>query len=170
MRQLALAAILVALILTGGIAGFFYAYSVSVMPGLDEARPEVAIEAMQGINRAVRNPVFFVSFFLTPAATLLAGALTFHAGARKAALALLLAVLVYLAGAFAPTALVNVPMNESLADVRRDTTVTEAAPIWKGYSPLWTQWNHLRTAASAISLLLVGLALVLKERKDRSVT
>ena len=39
----------------GVMAGFFYAFSAVVMPGLSAADPAVAIEAMQAINAAVRN-------------------------------------------------------------------------------------------------------------------
>jgi uncharacterized membrane protein len=157
-RALALPATLVSLVLTGGIAGFFYAYSVSVMPGLDRIGAPAAIEAMQGINAAVRNPVFFVTFFLTPVFTLLAAAITFKTGARVAAVALALAALVYIGGAVGPTAAVNVPLNEALAGLQPRSAASPGAR-WTDYAQQWTIWNHIRTLASTISLVLVGWAL-----------
>jgi uncharacterized membrane protein len=59
---------LVALVLTGAIFGFFYAWVCSTMWGLDDADPRVAIAAMQAMNASVRNAVFFPAFFLTPVA------------------------------------------------------------------------------------------------------
>src|SRR5918998_6764823 len=44
-------------------AGFFYAYSISVMPGLAAADPSSAIRAMQGINAVIRTPIFAFAFF-----------------------------------------------------------------------------------------------------------
>jgi len=63
------------LILTGAIAGFFYAYTSSVMRGLDAIPAAHAIVAMQGINATVRNWVFAPAFFGTPVAAVVTGAL-----------------------------------------------------------------------------------------------
>lgn len=169
MRVAALTLTLISLVLASAIAGFFYAYSVSVMPGLNDSAPEAAVRAMQGINRMVRNPVFFVTFFLTPAFTLVAAALAARSGARTAALALAGAAAVYLVGAVAPTAAVNVPMNRDLAGVSGAETDARARAIWSGYAPRWTGWNHLRTAASSASLVLVGLALFSAGRSGSTV-
>jgi uncharacterized membrane protein len=45
------------------MAGFFFAYSISVMWGLDAAMPASAIDGMQGINTVIQNPWFFPNFF-----------------------------------------------------------------------------------------------------------
>jgi len=160
MRGLAGATALTALVLMGAIAGFFYAWSVSVIPGLDLATEEGAISAMQAINRAVRNPVFFVTFFLTPAVTVLAAMLAWRDGRRLAALFLASAAAVYVIGAMAPTVAVNVPMNAALAGLGAEAVAADAGTIWAEYSGRWTVWNHVRTAASALALLLVGAALL----------
>jgi hypothetical protein len=44
-------------------AGFFYTYSISVMPGLAAADPLSGIRAMQGINAVIRTPVLAFAFF-----------------------------------------------------------------------------------------------------------
>ena len=53
---------------TGVMAGFFYAFSVLVMPGLErkESSPPAAMAAMQGINNAVQNPLFALFFMGAP--------------------------------------------------------------------------------------------------------
>ncbi|EFG2885686.1 hypothetical protein BO068_004877, partial [Escherichia coli] len=71
----ALAFAALALILCGAIAGFFYAYSSSVMRGLDATDPRAAIAAMQGINATVRNAFFAPAFFGTPVACLISAGL-----------------------------------------------------------------------------------------------
>ena len=47
----------------GVMAGFFFAFTVLVMPGLDAIEPLAAMGAMQAINDAVRNALFAIGFF-----------------------------------------------------------------------------------------------------------
>lgn len=157
--MLAALAAALSLLLAGVMAGFFYAYSVSAMPGLDRIDGDQAIAAMRGINEAVRNPVFFLSFFGTPVVALITAGLLFLLGEKPAALLLALAGIVYLLGAFLPTAIVNVPMNEALARADLPLSADEVARVWTTYSVRWTGWNTLRTVFSTISLLLVGLGI-----------
>ncbi|MFD9898602.1 DUF1772 domain-containing protein [Mesorhizobium sp. NPDC059025] len=154
----------VALLLAGAIAGFFYAYTSSVMRGLDAVAPAHAVVAMQGINATVRNAVFAPAFFGTPIAATLAAVALLGAGWRAAALAMLAAAASYLFGAFLPTFAVNVPMNEALAIAAVPDDAAEAAKLWRTYSVDWTWWNTLRTGFSLLCLALVGLALFLAGR------
>lgn len=147
------------LLLTGMIAGFFFAYSSSAMLGLDEIEASHAIAAMQAINRKVRNPVFYAAFFGMPVAALVTGVLFFAARRPMAASLFLVAGLIYFLGAFLPTALVNVPMNEALAVAAVPADRQAAIKLWSDFSVPWTWWNTLRTVFSAFSLLLVGAAI-----------
>ena len=149
----------VSLGLTGGIAGFFYAYACSVMFGLEAIDPRHAIVAMQGINATVSNAAFAPAFFGTPVAALITALLFAARGRRKAAWLMAAAALVYVAGAFLPTLLINVPMNEALAVTTVPESLTEAARVWSDYARPWIWWNIVRTAFSLLALLLVGLAL-----------
>ncbi len=159
MTALALALTVVTLALAGAMAGFFYAYSMSVMWALDAVDPKAAIASMQSINIVVRNAIFFPAFFGTPVVALVAAALWWKLGAGQVALLLALAAIVYLCGAFLLTILANVPMNEALAIAAIPTDPEAARTLWQNYSRPWTLWNHVRTVASFASLLLVGWAL-----------
>ena len=55
--------LLLGLLASALMAGFFYAYSVSVMRGLDATEPLAAALAMRNINALIRTPVFFFGFF-----------------------------------------------------------------------------------------------------------
>lgn len=154
--SLALIGTFLSLLLAGAIAGFFYAWSVSVMWGLDAPDPRHAMDAMQQINLAVRNPWFFASFFGMPVTSALTALLWASAGNRTVALWLAAAAIVYLLGAFLPTVLVNVPMNEALGAKQIPANADQAERIWKNYSTRWTTWNHVRTISSLLALLLVG--------------
>ena len=69
--------LLMSLILTGGIFGFFFAWICSTMWGLDNADPRTAIAAMQAMNASVRNMVFAPFFFGTAPILALTGAIAF---------------------------------------------------------------------------------------------
>lgn len=147
-----------ALLLNGAIFGFFYAWACSTMWGLDALPPETAIAAMQAMNASVRNAVFAPAFFGTGPVLLMTAVWAWGRGSGRAAVLFASAGAVYLLGAFLPTALVNVPMNEALAQV--DAAGAEAAAVWAAYSPRWQGWNLARTVASGLALALTGLALV----------
>lgn len=159
MTSLALALTVVTLALAGAMAGFFYAYTMSVMWALDAVDPKAAIASMQSINIVVRNAIFFPAFFGTPVVALLAAGLWWKQGGGQVALLLALAAVVYLAGAFLVTIVANVPMNEALAIATIPADPEQARTLWQNYSRPWTLWNHVRTVASFASLLLVGWAL-----------
>lgn len=159
MTSLALALTVVTLALAGAMAGFFYAYSMSVMWALDAVDPKAAIASMQSINIIVRNAIFFPAFFGTPVVALIAAGLWWKLGAGQVALLLALAAIVYLAGAFLVTIIANVPMNEALAIATIPADPEQARTLWRNYSGPWTLWNHVRTLASFATLLLVGWAL-----------
>ena len=147
--------------LFGLMAGFFYAFSVCVMGGLDRAGPATAISAMQAINEAVRNPVFFVTFFLTPVVAIGAAAVTWMSGRRRAALLMGAAAAIYAGGALALTAAINVPMNEALSMV--DPQAAGNARIWSDYSADWTFWNTVRTGLSTVALVVFAAAMAVRD-------
>ncbi|QYC45223.1 hypothetical protein Nocox_38365 [Nonomuraea coxensis DSM 45129] len=137
---------LLTLVLHGLLAGLFYAFSMSVMPGLNAVEPERAEAAMRSVNRKILNPWLFLVFLGSPVAALVAGLLADGA----AAVWFLAAAGVGFAGSFLVTVAVNVPMNNAL----------DAGTMpWKDYSRRWTAWNTLRAAASVVSLALVGVAI-----------
>ncbi|MGF1648680.1 MAG: DUF1772 domain-containing protein [Kineosporiaceae bacterium] len=148
----------VAVLLTGAIFGFFYAWVVSTMWGLDAADPRVAVEAMREMNASVRNAAFFPAFFLTPAALAVAGLLARRAGRRPASALFLIAGAVYLVGGLLVTAIVNVPLNDELARGDVPASPAAAGAVWEAYSGRWQAWNLVRTVASGIALLLATVA------------
>lgn len=158
MRQQGLRIATIAVItLFAMMTGFFYSFSVTVMPGLDVTPPDSAVLAMQGVNRAVRNGVFFATFFLGPVLAIVVAGWMWLAGYRRGALKLIAAALIYGIGVIALTAQVNVPMNEALALVTGDLTNSDS--VWSGYSPRWTGWNTVRTVLSGVAMLLAISAL-----------
>jgi uncharacterized membrane protein len=147
--------LLLALLASALIAGFFYSYSISVMPGLLATDSISAVRAMQGINATIRTPVFAFAFFGALVFPLLAALFS----RERIQLALLAgAVLAYGAGALGVTFLVSVPMNEALAT--QTPAAATASAIWHAYEIPWSLWNHLRAVASTVAFGLVAAAVV----------
>ena len=141
------------------MAGIFFAFSNSVMPGLKRLSDIEFLKAMQSVNRVIQNPVFFIVFFgtliLLPLSTYL------HYGKPVAARfwLLLAATVIYLAGAFGVTVLGNIPMNETLNKIDLLNTPAASAAMHRiNFEPRWNNLNMIRTVASAISMLLVIIA------------
>jgi len=153
------ALLILATLVTAIIAGFFYAYSVSVMPGLNATDPVSAIKSMQAINAVVRTAEFAASFFGALALPILCLLL---ARRRSIVLPLIAAILLYGTGAFAVTLAFNVPLNESLATVTPDAAT--AAQTWRAYAEPWLLWNHIRMAASIAAFLAMLVAMVAEFR------
>lgn len=145
---------------TGVMAGFFFSFSVVVMPGLDRAAPLAALDAMQSINVVVRNPLFGLFFFGAPLLCLL----TIAAAARRprelgAWLAAAGAV-IYLVGVFGVTVAFNVPLNDELAEL--DSALPSNAAAMREYITDWSRWNHVRTLAGSIGFALLTVAPLLR--------
>lgn len=132
-------------------AGFFYAFSTTVMPGLAEAGAAHAIRAMQGINVAVRTPLFAVVFFGAVVLPLLAALAARSAGHRGAARLVLLGAVIQAGAVIGVTLQVNVPLNETLATVTAGEST--AASIWSDFAGPWDLWNHVRTIGAIVAFL-----------------
>lgn len=156
--------LLCALAFSAAIFGFFYAWVCSTMWGLDQLPPGMAIEAMNEMNRSVRNAVFAPAFFGTPLVLIVVAARGAALGQHRVAGWLGVAALTYLAGAFVPTVMVNVPMNQALMLTDMGQSADVLAQTWAEYSDTWQVWNIARTVASGLALLLVGVALLTAPR------
>ena len=158
MTRFLLSMSMLSLLSIGAIFGFFYAWVCSTMWGLDATDPRTAIAAMQAMNASVRNAVFFPAFFMTPFILGTTAIFAAQKAQRKSAMLFGLAAILYFGGAFLVTAMVNVPMNEALAEIVIPADINVARSIWQDYSANWQVWNVLRTTVSGICLLLTGLA------------
>src|SRR5215210_7102647 len=152
---------------TGLIAGVFYAYAVSVDPGLAAQPDESYVATMQAINERIQNPLFFASFF--GAVLSLLAALAAHTqGPRSGRFRLIgLACVLYIGGAFLLTAFVNVPLNNQLAAVDPDTPARVLAGARDAYEGPWNFWNGVRAVLSTLAFLALVGACLLREGRDR---
>ena len=148
---------LLATLLFGLAAGFFFAFAIDVAPALARAEPAAAIAVFQQINIVVRNAWFGAVYFGAVVVAPLALAATWRDRRSMAWWFGLVAWLIYLGGVQAPTFMINVPINEVVA------AWTPSAPAgdWRALLDRWTSFNTLRTIAASVAFALSLTALAL---------
>lgn len=149
-----------AVIACGLIAGVFLAFSDFVMKSLSAASPVSGIETMQLINRKVYGSVFLTLLIAMAVASV---ALALYASVLMTGPAagwIMAGCASYVIGVFIVTMVFNVPMNQRLDAMNRESA--ETVSYWTVYAPSWTLWNHVRTIASAGSAVcfLIGSLLL----------
>ncbi|UED87224.1 DUF1772 domain-containing protein [Streptomyces profundus] len=159
MTTLALLGALLTLVLAAVVAGTFFAFSVSVLPGLNTLEPERAVASMRAMNAKILNPLFLTPFMAVPLTAIATALALLALGHRAAALAFVAAAVTYAVGAFLPTVAVNVPLNEALA-----TGTADPATSWQDFAPRWAHFNALRTASGTATVLLSAVGLHLWPR------
>lgn len=130
----------VAQVLTGLLAGLYFAYAVSVMPALASFPDDTYAAVMNRINVVIVNPVFLVVFLGSPTASVAVLIWDRDPLAIAAAVLGVVALLV--------TAFFNIPLNNALA-ANSDRVAFHRA---------WVRWNVVRLLtglAGLVCLLLV---------------
>ncbi|MEU7892789.1 anthrone oxygenase family protein [Nonomuraea sp. NPDC049152] len=156
MTMLTQVAGLLSLVLLGAMAGLFYGFTISVMPGLDAIKADQAVAAMRSVNRKILNPVFLLMYLAAPVAPIATGVLLLTQGVSEAGIAFLAAGGLYVIGSFAVTAAINVPMNNAL-----EAGQGEPQRLWAAYTSRWQRWNTFRGLVSFASLVIAGVGLLL---------
>ncbi|MGH3565396.1 MAG: DUF1772 domain-containing protein [Pseudonocardia sp.] len=147
----------------GLVAGLFYAFTVSVMPGLSRTDDRTFVDAMRQINIAILNPWFFLAFFGTPALTVVAIVLHLPAAGRVA-LPWIAAALVLYGAVLAVTVGVNVPLNNALAANGPPEPTADLAQVRARFEAAWIRWNIARAVASTAAFGCLAWALVIYGR------
>jgi len=152
-----------ATVTTGLMAGLFYSFAYSVMPGLHRSDDRTFVTAMQRINVAILNGWFAIIFggalVLTAAATVL------HVrGDGRSVLPWVAAALVLYVAALAITFGVNVPLNNALAAAGDPDRIADFAAVRERFETAWVRWNIARTVACMAAFGCLTWALVLHGR------
>jgi len=136
----------VAVLLTGLLAGVYYAFAVGVAPGLGQLPDDGFVAAMNRVNQAIVNPAFMLSFLGAPVVTLVA---VLVARDRTARPRWLLAGLLLNVAGLLITLLANVPLNDDLL----------AGGGREAYELTWLCWNVARTVVTtaACACLIVAM-------------
>jgi uncharacterized membrane protein len=151
----------IAVLLSGLLAGLFYGYVCSVNIGLGRLSDLEYLRAMQSINSAILNPLFFLSFL---GVLLLLPIVTWSAYTTDPSIhfyLLLSATVIYLIGVFAVTIIGNVPLNEALANYNFDGAMEqELLSCREAFESPWNTLHLIRTVASVLTFFLSLLSII----------
>lgn len=143
------------------VTGLFYGYSCSVNPGLGRLGDAAYLQAMQSINTAILNPLFFASFMGTLVLMPCSAFMLYRQPGGNGALLFLSASILYAVGVMGVTMMGNVPLNDALAAF--DVQAATPQDILRQRMAFEKPWNHfhsIRTVASVLSLVMVLLGCV----------
>ncbi|MDQ3022431.1 MAG: DUF1772 domain-containing protein [Bacteroidota bacterium] len=145
------------------IAGLFFAYSCSVNLGLGRLHNAEYLKAMKSINKAILNPIFFLTFFGTAVLLPLSTILHYEHPISTPFLFLLVASILYLTGVMGITIFGNVPLNNSLDEFNlQSASEKEISSTRAKFEVPWNNLNLIRTIVSAVSLILIIIACLSK--------
>lgn len=148
--------LIIATVLSALMAGLFFAWSCSVMPGFARLKDREFITAMQACNRAIQNPIFFAAFFGAP--VLLAVAAAQHYDSPRFAY-LLAAFLSYALGVFGVTVAGNVPLNNALDRFKLESAADEETSQQRqNFENRWNNLNTIRTICATLALISAIIA------------
>ncbi len=146
------------IVMTGLMAGIYFAFSVFIMKSLAELPVIQAAKAMNKINNVIVNTLFLPVFF---GSTLWCAGLIVWSIAdwqTGSSLLVVVAALVYIFGMFIVTAFGNVPMNNKLQGCESNEALLVA--YWSKYQHSWTQLNHIRTISCIASCAILVASLI----------
>lgn len=152
-----------ALIAMGLLAGLFYAFACAIVPGLAGADDRTLIDAMQQINEAIENPVFFLTFLGAPALVIAALVMARRSGSREVVRWTVAALVLY-GIALLVTGALNIPLNNELADAGDPSRIHDLARVRDDFEGPWVPWNIVRTVASTAAFCALARALFVHAR------
>jgi uncharacterized membrane protein len=147
----------------GLLAGLFYGYACSVMPGLGQADDRTVVDAMQQIDEAIQNPVFFLTFLGAPVLAVWAVVTERRSGSREV-LRWTVAALVLCAIGMVVTFAFNIPLNDELMNAGDPARIADLARVRDDFEGPWVAWNIVRTLATVASFGCLARALYLHAR------
>jgi len=148
----------VSVVLSGLMAGFFFAYSSSVVLALETLSASEYVTVMQEINDKVLNVVFGAVFFGAVVVPIVGTVLLLLRGtwATQYGQLFFAGMVIYLVGTFFVTIRIHIPMNDHIAT----WSPTSPPDEWASVRARWRRWNHVRTTAAVISFMLYLVAIV----------
>ncbi len=155
------ATLILATLLCSLVAGFLFAFSVVVMPGIRRLTDREFIRAFQKMDRVIQNnqPLFMLVWIGSVVALIISAVLGIGQLGEIERSLLIFAALAYLLGVQLPTVTINVPLNNKLQTLNADALdATAQNKAREDFEPRWNRWNSIRAALSSlVSALLIIL-------------
>lgn len=164
LRSWQVVTLLTATVTMGLMAGLFYAWDVSVMPGLARLDDRTFVGAFQAIDRAMMNPLFMLTFMGALAFTGVAAVLYLRDDDHSVLAWVALAFGLYLA-TFVITMAIHEPLNVVLRGAGDPDRIANLAAVRDAFHETrWVAWNIVRTIATTAAFGCLAWALVLHGR------
>lgn len=141
----------------GLLAGLYFAFSAFINSALGRIETPAGIAAMNSINVVIVRSPFMPLFLGSSLAALILAGIALFQWHQPGSAAVFAGGVIYVVGMFLCTMALNVPLNDALAAV--DPASAEGADVWAGFLRDWTFWNHVRTIASTLAMILFVYAL-----------
>ncbi len=158
LRTWQVATLLLATLTMGLTAGVFGDWGHTIMPGLGATDDRTFVGAFQGIDRAIINPMFLLTFLgglvLSGAGALL------HLGDDEGTVGVWsgAAFVLYLA-VVAITMRVHVPLNDGIKGAGHPDEI-DLSPLRTGFEARWVRWNRIRAVLCVAAFRCTCWALV----------
>lgn len=139
-----------ATVVIGVMAGIFFLYYNTIMPGLGKTDDRTFVGAFQAIDTRIINPVFMLLFF---GGLVLSGtAAVLHLGEEfRSGLPWLVTAFVLYLVVFILTAAINVPLNDYIK-AAGDPDRIDVAHVRRSFNEKkWVRSNHIRTLLTLIA-------------------
>ncbi len=144
------------IVMTGLMAGIYFAFSVFVMQSLAQLTAHEGTRAMNAINTVIVKTAFLPLFFISSIAHLGLVILAMMTDMEGSYL-LGSAGAIYVVGMFFTTMFGNVPLNNSLAEYTEASE--KQTDVWNDYLQRWVRLNHIRTISCTVSMVLMLVAI-----------
>ena len=152
-----------AVVTTALSAGLFYAWTISVVPGLKNITTRSYLEAFQSMNRAIINPWFFIIFFGSLILMILSAYFQFRVQLNHTFWLIVGGTIFYLIGVIGITMFGNVPLNETLDAANINALNTdELESLRVSIESKWNRLNVIRTLFAVLSFIILLLGLLSK--------
>jgi uncharacterized membrane protein len=164
-RSLQVLTLLPAIVTMGLTAGFFFAWDVSVMPGLARLDDRAFVGAFQTLDRAIMtSPLFMLVFMGALVFTGVAAVLYRRDGDHSVLPWVALAFGLYLA-TFVITMAIHEPLNMALRTAGDPDRIANLAAVRDAFHETrWVTWNIVRTIATTTTFGCLARAMVLHGR------
>ena len=136
----------------GLLAGLYFSFSTFIMRALGRVEAPAGIAAMNSVNAVIQRSLFMPLFLGSSLAALMLAVISLFQWHQAGSVAAFAGGVIYIGGMFICTMAFNVPLNNALAKV--DPASADGANVWAHYLRDWTRWNHVRTVASTVAMIL----------------
>ncbi|NYT35818.1 DUF1772 domain-containing protein [Allopusillimonas soli] len=136
----------------GLLAGLYFSFSTFIMRALGRVEAPAGMAAMNSVNAVIQRSLFMPLFLGSSLVALMLVVISLFQWHQPGSVAAFAGGVIYIGGMFICTMAFNVPLNNALAKV--DPASADGGNVWGHYLRDWTRWNHVRTVASTVAMIL----------------